>query len=147
MLSVLAQTAPDFDTGPSYGAFFLWYVLWLVLYAVGAWRMYEKAGQPGWAAIIPIYNFIVLMKIIGRPWWWILLVLIPIVNIVILIIVWNDLSKSFSHGVGFTIGLIFLSVIFILILGLGNSQYRGPAAGGGTAAAPPPPPPPPPVPA
>lgn len=68
-----------------------------------------------------------LLRIAGRPWWWLLLMLIPIVNIVVLIIVYNDPSKSFGHGVGFTIGLIFLSPIFLCILGFGSSRYLGPA--------------------
>jgi hypothetical protein len=109
--------------------------------------MYEKAGQPGWACLIPIYNFYVLCKIVGRPGWWVILLFIPFVNVVIWIIVALDLAKSFGKGTGFAIGLIFLSVIFIMILGFGDDRYVGPAAapggmalGGGT---PPPPPPPP----
>ncbi|MHB8645345.1 MAG: DUF5684 domain-containing protein [Thermomicrobiales bacterium] len=98
-----------------------------VIVIAGFWRVNTKAGEPGWAAIIPIYNLIVLLRIVGRPVWWFLLLLIPGVNLIILIIVYNDLSKSFGHGVGFTLGLIFLSVIFVLILGYGSSTYRGPA--------------------
>ena len=111
----------------------------LLVYVAALWRIFTKAGQPGWAAIIPIYNYYVILKIVGRPWWWLLLYLVPIVNLVILIIVLNDLSKSFGHGVGFTLGLIFLSFIFYPILGFGDSRYLGPA---GAPAGPPPPPPP-----
>ena len=110
----------------------------LLVYVAALWRIFTKAGQPGWAAIIPIYNYYVILKIVGRPWWWLLLYLVPIVNLVILIIVLNDLSKSFGHGVGFTLGLIFLSFIFYPILGFGDSRYLGPA---GAPAGPPPPPP------
>ena len=88
-----------------------------------------KAGEEGWKAIIPIWNTLILLKIIGRQWWWILLFLIPIVNIVLWIIVANDLSKSFGRGVGTTIGLIFLEPIFVMIIGFGDSEYKGPAAG------------------
>ena len=109
-----------------------------IIYVAALWRIFTKAGQPGWAAIIPIYNYYVILKIVGRPWWWLLLYLVPIVNLVILIIVLNDLSKSFGHGVGFTLGLIFLSFIFYPILGFGDSRYLGPA---GAPAGPPPPPP------
>jgi hypothetical protein len=104
------------------------YVAVLIFYLAAEWRIFTKAGKPGWAVIIPIYNILVLLQIVGRPWWWILLFLIPFVNIIIGIIVLNDLSKVFGHGVGFTLGLIFLSFIFIPILGFGGSQYRGPAA-------------------
>ena len=62
---------------------------------------------------------------VGRPWWWILLLLVPFLNIIIGIIVANDLSNAFGHGLGFTLGLIFLSPIFMLILAFGSSEYRG----------------------
>jgi hypothetical protein len=110
----------------------------LVIAIVAYWRIFTKAGEAGWKAIIPIYNTIVLLKIVGRPWWWLLLMLIPLVNIIVFIVVMNDLSKSFGHGMGFTLGLIFLSFIFYLILAFGSSQYRGPAGArahmGGTPA-------------
>ncbi|HHU33900.1 MAG TPA: hypothetical protein GXZ49_01580, partial [Bacteroidetes bacterium] len=84
-----------------------------VLIIVALWKVYEKAGKPGWAAIIPIYNIWVLLEIIKKPWWWPLLLLIPIVNIVILIIMIHNLSLKFGKGVGFTIGMILLPFIFI----------------------------------
>jgi hypothetical protein len=119
-----------------------------VFYAIAVipyWVIFTKAGRPGWPALIPIYSFYIVLKIVGRPGWWLLLLLIPFVNIVILIIVINDLSKSFGHGVGFTLGLLFVSLIFMYILAFGSSTYRGPAGAGGAmvAATPPPPPMPP----
>ena len=104
---------------------------------VSMWKIYTKAGKPGWACIIPIYNIIVLLEIVGKPWWWLLLMCLPIVNIVFAIWMLNLLSKSYGHEVGFTLGLLFLSFIFIPILGLGESKYGGPA---GAAQAPPAPP-------
>ena len=88
--------------------------------------VFLKADEPGIAAFIPIWNALVLLKIVGRPWWWLLLYLIPIVGLVIAIVVFYDLAKSFGHGVGFTIGLVLLSWIFLLILWLGRSRYLGP---------------------
>lgn len=105
-------------------------VIFVVMIAA-MWRIFTKAGEEGWKAIIPIYNTVVLLKIVGRPWWWLLLMLIPIVNFVVVIVVMNDLSKSFGHGVGFTLGLIFLPYIFFLVLAFGSSQYQGAAAGQG----------------
>jgi hypothetical protein len=93
------------------------------------WKIYTKAGQPGWAAIVPIYNLYIWCKIVGRPWWWILLMLIPFVNFIIGIILCIDLAKSFGKGVGFGLGLVFLGIIFFPILGFGSAQYQGPAAG------------------
>ncbi len=98
----------------------------LVLVIAAEWVIFSKAGKPGWAAIIPIYNLIVYLQVVGRPVWWIILFFIPIVNIIIGIIVVNDLSKSFGHGVGYTLGLLFLSIIFYPILAFGGSQYVGP---------------------
>ena len=88
--------------------------------------MFVKAGQPGWASIIPIYNGIVVLQIAGRPVWWILLYLIPVVNLIIAIIVMVDFAKSFGKGVGFALGLIDLGFIFMPILAFGDSQYLGP---------------------
>ena len=98
------------------------------LVIAGGWKVFAKAGQPGWAFIIPIYNVIVLLRIVGRPLWWIVLLLIPFVNFIVAILVYIDLAKSFGKGVGFALGLIFLGPIFIAILGFGSAQYVGPAA-------------------
>jgi hypothetical protein len=99
----------------------------MVLMIISNWKIYTKAGKPGWACLIPIYNIIVLLEIVGKPWWWLLLMLIPFVNIIYAIWMLNLLSKSFGHGTGFTLGLLFLSIIFYPILGLGSSIYVGPA--------------------
>src|SRR5215831_2615423 len=97
-----------------------------VLMVVAMWKIFSKAGQPGWAAIIPIYNLFVWCKIVGRPAWWIRLLLIcfPIFYIILCI----DLAKSFGKGVGFAVGLILLSIIFFPILGFGSATYQGPSA-------------------
>ncbi|PHQ78412.1 MAG: signal peptidase I [Phycisphaera sp.] len=104
------------------------YIAVLVVVVMGFWKMFKKAGQPGWAAIVPIYNIYVLCKVAGRPGWWLLLMLIPIVGIVISIMVSIDISKSFGKGTGFAIGLILLGFIFYPILGFGKAEYQGPAA-------------------
>jgi hypothetical protein len=99
-----------------------------LLVIVAMWKVFTKAGQPGWASIIPIYNLYIWCKIVGRPWWWILLMLIPFVNFIILIILCIDMAKSFGKGAGFGIGLALLGIIFWPILGFGSAQYQGPAA-------------------
>jgi len=110
------------------GVFLIVWLAVVVFVIAGMWKMFVKAGQPGWAAIVPIYNIIVLLQIVGRPLWWVILMLIPCVNIIFLIIVMNDLSKSFGQNIGFTLGLIVLSFIFIPILGFGGARYAGPGA-------------------
>ena len=111
----------------------LFWIFWLaftILMIAACWKIFTKAGQPGWAAIIPIYNLYIWCKIVGRPWWWILLMLIPFVTFIITIILCIDLAKSFGKGVGFGLGLVFLGIIFFPILGFGSAQYQGPSAGG-----------------
>jgi Family of unknown function (DUF5684) len=101
-------------------------VLAIAIFAIaGAWKAYSKAGHPGIAAIIPIWNFIVMFQMAGRPIWWILLLLIPIVNVVIIIITSIDIAKNFGQGAGFGLGLAFLGFIFWPILGFGDAQYQG----------------------
>jgi hypothetical protein len=89
------------------------------------WKLFSKAGQPGWAAIIPIVNTYFLCKVAGRPGWWVLLMLIPLVNFVIWIIISIDIAKNFGKGTGFGVGVAFLSFIFVPILAFGSAQYQG----------------------
>jgi len=96
-----------------------------VLAIVALWKIFEKAGEPGWAAIIPFYNAYVLFKITWGSGWMFLLMLIPVVNIVIAIIAMVKLAKAFGKSGGFAVGLIFLSVIFLSILAFDQSQYLG----------------------
>jgi len=109
--------------------FWIFYLAFTILMLAAWWKIFTKAGQPGWACIIPIYNLYVWCTIVGRPWWWILLMLIPFVNFIIAIILLIDLAKSFGKGVGFGIGLLLLAVIFFPILGFGSAQYQGPTVG------------------
>jgi hypothetical protein len=99
------------------------YLAVVVFYIACQWIIFTKAGKPGWAAIIPIYSTIVFLNIIGRSGWWILILFVPIVNLIFLLIFVHELSKAFGHGIGFTLGLIFLSIIFIPILAFGGSKY------------------------
>jgi hypothetical protein len=98
-----------------------------ILAIAGMWKTFAKAGQPGWAALIPIYNVYVMCKIGQRPGWWTLLFFVPLVNIVIGVIVAIDIAKNFGKGAGFGLGLAFLGPIFYPILGFGDATY-GPSA-------------------
>lgn len=108
----------------------VFYLAVLVLVIAGGWKTFAKAGKPGWAIIVPIYNVIVMLEIIGRPLWWIILMLIPFVNFIVAIVICVDMAKSFGRGIGTALGLIFLPFIFYPILGFGSAEYQGPAAGG-----------------
>ncbi len=103
----------------------LLYIGLIVLVIAGMWKTFEKAGEPGWAAIIPFYNIYIMLKIAGKPAWWLLLFLIPLVNIVISIITMIDFAKKFGKDTGFAIGLALLGFIFFPILGFGAAQYLG----------------------
>jgi len=112
-------------------SYFFGGIVWLaviVLMIVAMWKIFEKAGKPGWAAIIPIYNIIVLLEIVGKPIWWLFIILfVPLVNIIFGIWMVNLLSKSFGKNEAFTVGLILLGIVFYPILGFGDAKYQGPA--------------------
>jgi hypothetical protein len=93
----------------------------------GAWKVFVKAGHPGWASIVPFYNQYVLTQIVGRPILWFILLFVPCVNFVALFLITQDLAKSFGKSSGFGIGLFLLSPIFIPLLGFGDDQYSGPS--------------------
>jgi hypothetical protein len=97
-----------------------------ILIIAAQWKVFVKAGQPGWACIIPIYNTYIMLKIGGKPWWWLLLLLIPGVNLIFAIWIINMISKSFGKDEGFTVGLLLLGIIFWPILGFGSAKYLGP---------------------
>lgn len=102
----------------------LFYLAVLLVTIGGMWKVFTKAGQPGWAVIIPIYNVYVMLEIAERPWWWLLLFLIPIVSLIPSLIVPADISKHFGKGTLFAIGLIFLPFIFYPILGFSDATYQ-----------------------
>jgi hypothetical protein len=99
-----------------------------VVMIAALWKVFTKAGQPGWASIIPIYNLIILLNIVGKPLWWIILLMIPLVNIYAIFVIAIGLAKSFEKSTGFGIGLVLLSIVFYPILGFGSARYIGPAA-------------------
>ncbi|WP_121354933.1 DUF5684 domain-containing protein [Flavisolibacter nicotianae] len=93
---------------------------------IAQWKIFSKAGKPGWAAIVPIYNVYTLLKVVGKPGWWLFLLLVPFVNIYVAIKSVHLLSKSFGKGVGFTLGLLFLPIAFYPVLAFGSAAYLGP---------------------
>ena len=96
-----------------------------LLIVVSMWKVFTKAGQPGWASLIPIYNAYILLKIAGKPGWWLVLLFIPLVNLVIVIIVCIGVANAFGKGAGFGLGIAFLGFIFMPILAFDSSRYQG----------------------
>ncbi len=114
--------------GAGFGCcFMVAYFAMLAVVIVGMWKVFVKARQPGWAAIIPIFNVYILCLMARKPGWWVILFLIPFVNVIVGIIVCIELAKYFGKGIGFALGLIFFPFIFFLILGFGTATYSGPA--------------------
>lgn len=112
----------------AFAVFLCFYVAVIVFEVAALWKVFTKASRPGWAAVIPLYNTYTMLKVVGRSGWWLLLLVIPFVNLVAAAVVVYDLARSFGKGGGFAIGLFFLSFIFIPILGFSSDPYVGPAA-------------------
>lgn len=108
--------------------FVIIYLAVVIIAIAGVWKTFEKAGKPGWAAIIPFYNIYIMIEIVGKPGIWLLWMIIPCVNIVFLVWLYNLMSKSFGKEEGFTVGLVLLGFIFWPILGFGSAKYVGPSA-------------------
>ena len=116
--------ASEVSAGPGI-AFFIFYFAFIAFMIIVMWKIFVKAGKPGWGCIVPIYNIILQLEIAGRPIWWIFLMFIPFVNIVISIIILIDFAKAFGKGTGFAIGMLFLPFIFFPILAFDSSEYQG----------------------
>ena len=100
----------------------------VALMIIAMWKVFIKAGQPGWGILIPIYNVYLLCKIAGKPGWLVILLLIPLVNIIVGIMILIDVATNFGKGAGFGIGLFFLPFIFYPILAFGDATYGPPAS-------------------
>ena len=134
--SLLAQASGNEEAALAAGlvAFFAAFAFVFIAiglaFHIGMWKVFTKAGQPGWAVLIPVYNFILLLRIAGLAWYWVftpLIILIPILGAIAYLVwvVWvhHRISTRFGQGVGFTIGLTLLGPIFWLILGFGSAKY------------------------
>jgi hypothetical protein len=113
--------------GLGMGMMLVWCAVLLII-IISLWKIFEKAGKPGWAAIIPIYNMIVMLEIAGKPIWWFILMLIPFVNLIVIIIVLIAFARNYGKGVGFAIGLLLLPFIFYPMLAFGDARYQPVAA-------------------
>ncbi len=118
----------DGDFDDSFTQFLLALVIGMALLSlltlVAMWKVFNKAGEPGWAILIPIYNLIVMLRIAGKPAWWFLLFCIPLVQIVVAINVDVCTARRFGKGVGCGLGLLFLPMIFYPILAFGSATYE-----------------------
>ncbi len=130
LLAMLFQdnSAPNPAANAAAMGFLIVYAVIILLMIATGWRIFTKAGEPGWAILVPIYNIIVLLKIVGKPAWWFILMIIPGVNLIVGIILTFELAKHFGKGTGFALGLLFLGPIFGPILAFGDAKYQPQAA-------------------
>ena len=116
--------------GALFGGVSLLFVLAIVLLVfVSLWKIFEKAGKPGWAGIVPIYNIVVWLELVGRPIWWIVLMFVPCVSIVVGILLCIDLAKAFGKTAGYGVGMALLPFVFFPMLAFSDARYVGPVAG------------------
>ena len=128
MMNNLILIAQQHDGGQAGGMSFFPLLFTLVIsifFLVVMWKVYVKAGQPGWGVLIPFYNIILMLRIAGKPGWWLIFFFIPFINIVVQIVMLIDIAKNFGRGGWFAAGLIFLPIIFFPILAFGSSVYVG----------------------
>lgn len=124
---MLAQTLNDSSSsGAGLGFLLVIYLAIFVIYLVGMWKLFTKMGQPGWVGIIPLLNAYGIYKLAGRDWWWVILLLIPCINIVAAWFLAADTAKLFGKEIGWTLLLFFFPGIGHLILAFGSAQYVGP---------------------
>jgi hypothetical protein len=105
------------------GLFGIIYIALIIFMIVTMWKIFTKAGKPGWASLIPFYNIFVMLEIAGKPGWWFILFFIPFVNFVIMILMMAGIATNFGKGGGFVVGMIFLPIIFYPILAFGSAEY------------------------
>jgi hypothetical protein len=116
--------------GMGTGMLIVWIAI-MIFMIISWWIVFKKAGQPGWAILIPIYNFLVILRVATKPWWWVFALLLPIIPfvgpfllLVVMIFVFHGISKNFGQGAGFTVGLVLLSIVFVPILAFGDYQWK-----------------------
>ncbi len=110
--------------GAMMGVMMIFYLVVIAILIISQWKVFSKAGKPGWAALIPFYNIYVLIKVAGMSGWWLLALFVPFLNLIAIILITHKISEAFGHGVGFTLGLLFLPIIFWPIFAFGSSEYQ-----------------------
>ena len=96
----------------------------MIVIIAGFWKVFTKAGQPGWACLVPIYHAYVMLQIANKPTWWLILMIIPLVNAVVIILVYISIAEKFGKSTLFGVGMFFFSPIMVPMLGFGDAQYN-----------------------
>jgi len=101
------------------------YLALIVFMIATMWKIFTKAGKPGWASLIPFYNIFVMIDIAGKPAWYFILFFIPFANLVAMILIYIGMAERFGKGGGFVVGMILLPIIFFPMLAFGSAEYKG----------------------
>ncbi|KJD33730.1 signal peptidase I [Tamlana sedimentorum] len=96
----------------TWSQWFIFFLIIQVIHGLGTWKLYIKAGKQAWEAFVPVYNAVILMKIINRPWWWTILLFLPIVNLIMFIVVWVETARSFGKNTHLDTALAVLTLGF-----------------------------------
>ncbi len=124
LATMAAQSSDDVSMVPA--IIFMIVVLAItVITLAGIWKLFEKAGHPGWKSLIPLYNVILWLGMIGRPWWYLIALFVPGLSVILWAILAFGTARSFGRGILFALGVTFLPFIFIPVLGFGQSEYIG----------------------
>lgn len=102
----------------------------LLLMIPAVWRTFEKAGKPGWAGFVPLYNIYVLCRMGGLPGWWVALMVLPGINLLVLLAICHRVARAFGHGPGMALLMVFLPLVGFPVLGFGPAQYQQPDSPG-----------------
>ncbi len=97
-----------------------------ILVIIAVWKIFTKAGEPGWAALIPFYNIYKLFKISMGNGWFFLMLFLPLINFIAGILLSINLARAFGKSGGYAVGLILLTPVFLILLGFSDAQYLGP---------------------
>lgn len=136
---LVADPAPSSDIlGPIFIIYLVVLSIISLAYLAASWKIFTKAGRPGWAVLIPIYNLVVYLQIVGRPAWWFLLLFVPFVNFAISIMLSLDLAKAFNKTHVFGIIALWFLPVGYFILGFGSAKYTRPGATPAPSSNPPP---------
>lgn len=101
------------------------YLAIMIVLVVANWKIFEKAGQPGWACLVPFYNIYIFLVIAGKPAWWILLFCVPLVNIIFGVMACIAFAQKFGKDALFGVGIALLGIVFLPILAWGDAEYIG----------------------
>jgi len=122
---VLAQSSGDAGAVVGFLVSQIIYLAIGILALAGLWMVFVKMGEPGWKAIIPLYNIYVMLEKVGKPAWWLILFFIPFVNLIAGFLVFQEIAEGFGKGTGFAVGMLLLGFIFFPLLGFGDAQWMG----------------------